>query len=42
MAVFHPEVTGLTRVHDCPAPRAFLRMAIVARQDLGDHTRAGA
>ncbi len=39
MAVFHPEVAGLNRVQDCPEQRAFLRMAIFARKDIGDHTQ---
>src|SRR4029453_7862455 len=39
IAVFNPEVTGLNRVQDGPEQRAFLRMAIFARKDLGDHTQ---
>jgi len=38
MAVFNPEVTGFNGVQDGPEPRAFLRMALCARQDIGDHT----
>ena len=37
IAVFNPEVTGLNRAQDCPEQRAFLRMAIFARKDIGDH-----
>jgi hypothetical protein len=37
IAVFNPEVTGLNRVQDCPEQRAFLRMAIFAWKDIGDH-----
>src|SRR2546423_12706355 len=39
IAVFNPEVTGLNRVQDGPEQRAFLRMAIFARKDIGDHTQ---
>src|SRR6266581_7920211 len=39
IAVFKPEVTGLDRVQDCPEQRAFLRMAIFAWNDIGDHTQ---
>jgi hypothetical protein len=39
MAVFTPEVTGLHRVQDGPEQRAFLRMAIFAGNDIGDHTQ---
>src|SRR5207237_2204209 len=37
IAVFNPEVTGLNRVQDGPEQRAFLRMTICARKDIGDH-----
>src|SRR5438270_12576385 len=37
IAVFNPEVTGLNRVQDGPEQRAFLRMTIFARKDIGDH-----
>src|SRR6516162_9152027 len=36
IAVFNPEITGLHRVQDSPEPRAFLRMTIFAREDIGD------
>src|SRR5207237_9926399 len=39
IAVFNPEVTGLNRVQDCPEQRAFLRMAMFAWKDIGDHTQ---
>src|SRR4029453_10819427 len=39
IAVFNPEVTGLNRVQDGPEQRAFLRMAIFAWPDIGDHTQ---
>src|SRR6267143_6851825 len=39
IAVFNPEVAGLNRVQDCPEQRAFLRMAIFAWKDIGDHTQ---
>src|SRR5215467_5738105 len=39
MAVFNPEVTGLNRVQDGPEQRAFLRMTIFARKDIGDYTQ---
>src|SRR6266446_7125393 len=39
IAVFNPEVPGLNRVQDGPEQRAFLRMAIFARKDIGDHTQ---
>src|SRR5215470_13367330 len=40
MAVFNPEITGLNRVQDGPEQRAFLRMTIFARNDIGDHTQS--
>src|SRR6266705_79508 len=39
IAVFNPEVTGLNRVQDGLEQRAFLRMAIFAWKDIGDHTQ---
>src|SRR5262252_6374107 len=39
MAVFNPEGTGLNRVQDGPAQRAFLRMAICTGTDIGDHSQ---
>src|SRR5215468_2355292 len=39
IAVFNPEGTGLNRVQDGPEQRAFLRMTILARKDIGDHTQ---
>src|SRR5215510_7630152 len=39
IAVFNPEITGLNRIQDGPEQRAFLRMPIFAREDIGDHTQ---
>ena len=36
IAVFNPEITGLNRLEDGPEQRALLRMAIFAREDIGD------
>ena len=41
IAVFHPQITGLNGVQKQPEQRAFLRIAIFTRKDIGDQAPGG-